>query len=96
MLSLRAHAIICASLFAALIGIALLGNALQASGTIRDLGAYKLPFLILLFVLFVAFGFSAIPVMVKLVLGFQRTAGNENIPAVAGALAAEKWIVYGL
>jgi hypothetical protein len=96
MLSLRAHAIICASLFAALIGIALLGNALQASGTIRDLGAFKLPFLVLIFVLFVAFGFSAIPVTVKLVLGFQRTVGNENVPAVAAALRAEKWIVYAI
>jgi len=96
MLSLRAHVIICASLFGALIGIALLGNALQAAGVIRDLGAYKLPFLILIFVLFVAAGFSAIPVMVKLVLGFQRTVGNESVPAVAAALRAEKWIVYAI
>jgi len=96
MLSLRAHAIICASLFAVLIGIALLGNALQASGIIRGLGPFKTPFLIFIFVLFIATGFSAIPVMVKLVLGFQRTVGNENIPAVAAALRAEKWIVFGI
>ena len=96
MFSLRAHAIICASLFGALIGIALAGNALQAAGVIHDLGRFKLPFLILIFGLFLAAGFSAVPVMVKLVLGFQRTVGNENVPAVAAALRAEKWIVYGL
>jgi hypothetical protein len=96
MLSLRAHAIICASLFAALIGIALLGNALQAAGILHDLGPFKIPFLIFIFVLFIAAGFSAIPVMVKLVLGFQRSVGNENVPAVAAALRAEKWIVFGI
>lgn len=96
MLSLKAHAIICAPLFAALIGIAMLGNALQAAGVIHDLGRFRLPVLILIFGLFLAAGFSAIPVMVKLVLGFQRTVGNENIPAIAGALRAEKWIVYGI
>ena len=96
MLSLRAHAIICASCFGALIGIALAGNALQAAGIIRDIGAFKLPFLILMFTLFVAAGFSAIPVMVKLVLDFQRTVGNENVPAVVAALKAEKWIVYAI
>jgi hypothetical protein len=96
MLSLRAHAIICASLFGALIGIAVLGNVLQSAGIVRDLGPFKLPFLIVIFGLFIAAGFSAIPVMVKLVLGFQRTVGNENVPAVAAALRAEKWIVFGI
>ena len=66
MFSLRAHAIICAALFGALIGIALAGNALQAAGVIHDLGRFKLPFLILIFGLFLAAGFSAVPVMVKL------------------------------
>ena len=96
MLSLRAHAIICASLFGALIGVALLGNALQAAGVIHDLGRFRTPFLVAIFALFIAAGLSAVPVMVKLVLGFQRAAGNENVPTVAGALKAEKWIVYGI
>jgi len=34
--------------------------------------------------------------MVKLVLGFQRNIGNEDVPAVAAALRAEKWIIYGI
>lgn len=94
MLSLQTHVIICASLFAAIIAIAMGGNALQAAGVIHDLGVFRLPFMILIFGLFLAFGFSAIPVMVKLVLGFQRKVGNENVPAVAAALRAENWIIY--
>ena len=96
MLSLQTHVIICASLFAAIIAIAMGGNALQAAGVIHDPGAFRFPFMILIFGLFLAFGFSAIPVMVKLVLGFQRKVGNENVPAVAGALRAETWIIYAI
>ena len=96
MSSLKTHVIICASLIAAIIAIAVGGNALQAAGVVHDLGSFKLPFLILIFVLFLAFGFSAIPVMVKLVLGFQRKVGNENVPAVAAALRAENWIIYAI
>jgi len=96
MFSLKTHVIICASLITAIIAIAVGGNALQAAGVVHDLGSFKLPFLILIFVLFLAFGFSAIPVMVKLVLGFQRKVGNENVPAVAAALRAENWIIYAI
>ncbi|HLY04136.1 MAG TPA: hypothetical protein VKR31_00155 [Rhizomicrobium sp.] len=96
MFSLRTHVIICASLFAAILVIAIGGNALQAAGVIRNLGSLQLPFLILIFGLFIAFGFSAIPVMVQLVLGFQRQVGNENAPAVAATLRAERWIIYAI
>jgi len=96
MFSLQTHTIICASLFAAILVIAIGGNALQAYGVIHDLGAFKLPFMVLIFALFLAFGFSAVPVMVKAVLGFQRRAGNQSVPAVAAALKAETWIIYAI
>jgi hypothetical protein len=96
MLSFRTHLTICLSLFGAMIGIAILGNILQAAGIIHDIGAWKLPMMILFFGLFLASGFAAIPVMVMLVLGFQRKIGNESVPVVASVLTAEKIIIYVL
>jgi hypothetical protein len=87
---------ICAAFFAAMIVITMGGNALQAAGAVRDPGAWRTPFLILVFVLFLGFGFSAIPVMVKTVVGLQRKIGNEDIPAVNAALRAENWIIYAI
>jgi hypothetical protein len=94
--SLQTHVIICVSFFAAMIAVAMGGNALQAAGVVHDLGALRTPFLILIFILFLGFGFSAIPVMVKIVLGFQRQLGNKNVPAVAAALRAENRIIYAI
>jgi len=96
MLSLRKHIIICASLFGAMIGIPIVGNVLAAAGVIHGVGALQLPLMILIFILFAAFGFSAIPVIVMLVLGAQRKIGNENVPAVAAALRAQSTIVYAI
>ena len=68
MLSLRAHTFICLGLLAALIAVAVGGNVLAASGLITDPETIRLPGLILIFGLFLAFGFSAVPVMVLNVL----------------------------
>lgn len=81
MLSFRAHAIICAILFALLIGIPIVGNVLQASGVTPPLGGPLLAFQIFYFALFLAFGLSAIPVIVMIVLRGQR--GVEAAPIAA-------------
>lgn len=94
MLSFRAHVTILVAVFGAMIGIAILGNILAAAGIIHNLGAMKLPMLILIFGLFLASGFAAIPVIVMAVLGFQRKIGNETVPVVASVLKAEKTIIY--
>ncbi|HXL99914.1 MAG TPA: hypothetical protein VN932_08275 [Rhizomicrobium sp.] len=100
MLSLRAHVIICASLFAAMLIIGWGGSILQAEGVLpADPGRLKVPMMILMFGLVAAFAFSAIPVMVKLVLGAQRQTGNAGAPAVKAALKAERtiiWVLWGL
>lgn len=100
MLSLRAHAIICASLFGALLVIGWGGNILQATGVLpADPGRLKIPLIVLMLGLTAAFAFSAIPVMVKLVLGFQRQIGNESVPVVRSVLKAETtiiWVIWGL
>jgi hypothetical protein len=96
MLSFRVHLTILIAVFGAMIGIAILGNVLAAAGIIHDLGAWKLPMLILIFGLFLASGFAAVPVIVMSVLGFQRKIGNESVPIVASVLKSEKIIIYVL
>jgi hypothetical protein len=99
MLSLRAHAIICGSLFAALLMLLPVGAALQSSGLIKNPAAYKYPAMMLAGGLVLAFAFSAVPVMVKLVLGFQRAVGNQNVPAIRTVLTLENltiWVIWGL
>ena len=91
MLSLRAHTFICLGLPAALIAVAASGNALAASGLIKDPAAIRLPGLILIFGLFLAFGFSAVPVMVLTVLK-PRGGG----PPDKGMAAAQKVITWAL
>jgi hypothetical protein len=80
MLSLRTHALICGGLFAALLLIGWGGTALQAYGVLpKDAGPWRLPLMILMFGLVAAFAFSAIPLMVKLVLaGRGFGAGSER------------------
>jgi hypothetical protein len=94
MLSLRAHATICASIFAAIIVLAMIGNALQAGGMMAESTALRLSAMILFFGLTVALMFSAVPVMVKLVLGFQVGIGNAGQPVVAGLIARERLIIF--
>ena len=72
MLSFRAHAIICAILFALLLGIPIAGNIAQASGMAPPAAAPLLAFQIFYFTLFLAFGLSAIPVIVMVVLRQQE------------------------
>jgi hypothetical protein len=76
MFSLRTHIIICAVLFALLFGIPIAGNVLQAAGTPPPAGDYRLIFMVLYFGLFIAFGLSAIPVMVMSVLRGQAKIGD--------------------
>jgi len=76
MFSLRTHAIICAVLFALLFGIPILGNSLQAAGMAPPPRAFQLAFMIGYLVLFLAFGLSAIPVMVMAVLRGQAKIGD--------------------
>ena len=95
----RTFAIFCAGSFGALLIIGWGGSMLQGSGAIRDAGAFKIPILVLMIALLAVFAFSAIPLMVKAVLGFQRTIGNENVPAVKAALKNEHvfiWAIWGL
>jgi hypothetical protein len=96
MLSLRAHVIICVSLFAALIGLAIIGTVLQRMGVGPPTGSIRYVALGLYFGLFVAFGLSAIPVIVKLVLSAQVRVGNQDVAAVAAAIRHQNTIIWSL
>jgi hypothetical protein len=94
MFSLRTHAIICAILFALLIGIPIVGNSLQAGGMAPPKGNYQLAFMIFYFGLFVAAGLSAIPVIVKAVLRGQERLGNAR--QFAPLIRNQDKIIWGM
>jgi hypothetical protein len=99
MFTLRTHVIICATLFATLIGIAILGNVLQRAGVSPPTGAFRYIAAGTFFLVFFAFGLSAIPVIVKLVLGAQEKVGNENTELIGAAIRHQNriiWIMWGL
>ena len=95
MLSLRAHVFIFFGLLAAIIAFAVAGNALQASDVIGPEGLGT-PFKILFLLLVAGLAFSAVPLMVKAVLGFQKTIGNQDVGPIKTAIANEKYIVFVL
>ncbi len=99
MFSLRTHLIICASLFAALILMAIGGNALLAAGVIAQPSRPNLAVLAVFFGLFLAFGFSFVPVMVMAVMRAQTRLGNERVDAVRRLVGAQKliiWLIWGV
>lgn len=91
MLSLRAHAHICAGLFAALILVPVTGNLVLAMGTAPPSRAWQMPFMIAYLTLFLAFGLSAIPVIVKTVLRAQ-----EGKAAAAPLIRNQNRIIWAM
>jgi hypothetical protein len=74
-MTLRTNVIICGSLFVALIGTAIIGNVLQSAGVAPLSGRASYFAMFGFFGLFLAFGFSAVPVMVKTVVAAQPRGG---------------------
>jgi hypothetical protein len=94
--STRSFSTLCGGSFALLLIVGWGGNILQASGVVRDPGALKYPFLIVMIGLLAVFAISAIPLMVWAVLGFQRSIGNENVAVVRTALRGQNIIAFVL
>ncbi|MGA7356823.1 MAG: hypothetical protein WBW76_15465, partial [Candidatus Cybelea sp.] len=61
-------AIISGGIFGVMMLAIALGDALIGSGVVKDPLQYQMPAKIVFFTLFVAFGFSLIPLMVRVVL----------------------------
>jgi hypothetical protein len=93
MLSLKSHAIITGALFATMIGLAIVGNVLHDQGVLKDGSGIQSVAKYLFFALFLAFGYSVIPLMVKLVLAGQGKIGNADVGIVRAAMAHETGII---
>ena len=91
--AIRTPALIAGGIFATMIAAIVAGDAVIAAGIVKNPDAFQTPAKIVFFTLFVAFGFSLIPLMVKLVLGFQVLVGNGNIAPVRAAITHSAWIV---
>lgn len=72
-----------------------LGDALIESGVIKNPLQYQTPAKIVFFTLFIVFGFSLIPLMVRLVLaGLESIGKSLNIQPFAPLIARPGWIVW--
>ena len=96
MFSLRTHVLILVAFFASLLILGWGGAILQGMGVIRAPAALRVPMLIVMGLLVLGLVFSAVPVMVMLVLGVQKHIGNENVAVVAAALRRQRTIIYVL
>jgi hypothetical protein len=65
-------------------------------GVIRAPATLRVPMLIVMGLLVLGLAFSAVPVMVMLVLGVQKQIGNDNVALVAAALRRQRTIIYVL
>ena len=96
MLSLRSHALITGAIFAALVAIGWGGNLLDALGLLPHDRAVQLAVVAVMFALCIGLAFSAIPLMVLIVLGFQVRIGNAGTPPIRILIAHQRTIVFVL
>ena len=96
MLSLRGHALITGAIFAGLLAIGWGGNLLDALGLVPHDRALQIAVLALMLGLCVALAFSAVPLMVLIVLGFQVRIGNAGVRVIRTLIAHQRTIVFVL
>jgi len=95
MFSLKTHAVVTGALFAAIIVMAMVGNMLHDRGLLADSSANQFAARVIFFGLFLVFGFSCIPLLLKLFLAGQAAIGNGNLAIVRGMAAHQTGIVIG-
>ncbi|HET6275536.1 MAG TPA: hypothetical protein VFE16_06325 [Candidatus Cybelea sp.] len=92
---IRTLAFISGAIFATLIVAITVGNVLIESGAVKNPMQYQTPAKIVFFSLFVALGFSLIPLMVRLVLsGLDSIGKSVNASPFAPIIARPGWIVW--
>jgi hypothetical protein len=96
MLSLRSHALITGAIFAALLAIGWGGNLLDALGLVPHDRGIQIAVLALMLGLCVGLAFSAVPLMVLIVLGFQVRIGNAGVPLIRTLIAHQRAMVFVL
>lgn len=96
MFSLRTHAWITGGLFAAIIVIAAVGGVLHDWRILADGSGMQHATRVLFFALTLALFLSAVPLMVKLVLGPQVRFGNAGSAPVRALIARERTIILAI
>lgn len=96
MLSLRSHALITGAIFAALLAIGWGGNLLDVLGLVPHDQGIQIAVLALMLGLCVGLAFSAVPLIVLIVLGFQVRIGNAGVPLIRTLIAHQRAIVFVL
>ncbi len=82
-------------LFGTILLAVIVGDAVIASGAVKNQAAFETPAKIVFFTLFVAFGFSLIPLMVALVLGGLDLIGKGlNAQPFKPLIDRPGWIVW--
>jgi hypothetical protein len=94
MLSLRSHALITGGFFAAILLIGWGGNLLDAFGLVPDSAALRIAVLVVMLGFCAALAFSAVPLIVLIVLQFQVAAGNANRPIIRSLVTYQRAIVF--
>jgi hypothetical protein len=95
MRGLSTNALISGGLLAAFGSMLVAGYALQFLG-VRSLGVFTIPVAVVFFGVLLAWFFSMIPLMLKIVLAVQVGLGNANVPLVKAAIDNQKFIVWGM
>ena len=100
MLSLRTHVLITAGLFAAIMVAPWGLHAAQSS--FASPAMFESTVKVVVFVLFLACGYSAVPLMIKLFLAAQRSIGNAALAPITwleahvGAVVIGVWLIFSL
>ncbi|HEY1654219.1 MAG TPA: hypothetical protein VGF86_03790 [Candidatus Tumulicola sp.] len=95
MRGLVANALITAGLLGLIAIMLIAGGALELAA-VKSLGIFGPPAAVAFFALILAFAFSTIPLMLKLVLSVQVWIGNANVPPVKAAIEHQRMIVGGI
>ena len=92
---IRTLVFISGGLFGAILLAVIVGDAIMASGAVANPAAFETPAKILFFTLFVAFGFSLIPLMVAIVLGGLDVIGKGlRVQPFQPLISRPGWIVW--
>lgn len=87
--------VISGGLFGTILLAVIVGDVIQASGAVRNPTSLETPAKIVFFTLFVAFGFSLIPLMVAVVLGGLDLIGKGlKVQAFQPLISRPGWIVW--
>jgi uncharacterized membrane protein len=94
--SLKTHAVITGALLATMIVLAIAGNVLHDRGYLPDSSATQFAARVIFFALFLAFGFSRIPTMLKFFLAGQIAIGNGDVTIIRAIAAHQAGVVIGV